>query len=90
MKAGKIPWNEKDCEDDEDNKSDSILQDVAELIENVRNKPDIQLVYPFDFVDRLWDIIYKIKSTETLKNVFEMIYDELKTGEFRVMVFCLF
>lgn len=67
-----------------------MLQRVGELIENARDKPDIQVVYPFDFADRLWDIIRLVKSIETLKKAFEMIYNELRTGEFRVMVFFYF
>lgn len=81
LKNSKIPWT---AADEETENSEFLLQGVSELIEMARDKPNV--VQPFDFIDRLWDVIRMAKSIDTLKKAFEMVYAELRTGEFRVLV----
>uniref|UniRef100_A0A914GYH3 Protein zwilch n=1 Tax=Globodera rostochiensis TaxID=31243 RepID=A0A914GYH3_GLORO len=63
-----------------------LAQLAAHLKAAYGYKLDAQPMYPFDFTDRLWDVLKLAKSIEMLRRVFQQIYDQLQTGEFRVLV----
>lgn len=63
-----------------------ILERVGKLIEEAKKRLDVELVYPVDFGDRLWDVLKTNTSASTLKKAFQMIYEALHSGDFRVLV----
>lgn len=79
LKEGQIVWKSE-------NENPLILERVVNLIEGAKKRLDAELVYPVDFGDRLWDVLKTNTSTSTLKKAFQMIYDALHSGEFRVLV----
>lgn len=79
LKDGKIVWKNE-------NENPLILERVINLIEGAKKGLDSDLVYPVDFGDRLWDILKTNTSAATLKTSFQMIYDALRSGDFRVLV----
>lgn len=71
--------------DDED--PSLCLQRVNDLIENAKSGKDTDLVvHPRDFTDRLWNVVKIAHSIRTVQKCFQLIYDELQKGDFRVLV----
>uniref|UniRef100_A0A183BHY7 Protein zwilch n=1 Tax=Globodera pallida TaxID=36090 RepID=A0A183BHY7_GLOPA len=83
LKAGTLPWTSKNEQKDQHM---DVIDRAANLINNAKDTLDAQPMYPFDFTDRLWDVLKLAKSIEMLRRVFQQIYDQLQTGEFRVLV----
>nr|CAD2207415.1 unnamed protein product [Meloidogyne enterolobii] len=79
LREGTSPWaKEKVVEQPE------IIARLKQLINEANS--DSQSVYPFDFTDKLWDVLKLSKSFDTLRQSFQLLYDQLQTGEFRVLV----
>jgi hypothetical protein len=82
LKEGKSPWKK------EENFVEQKQPEIIERLKNLINESNVetQAIYPFDFTDRLWDILKLAKSFETLKICFQLIYDSLKSGELHVLI----
>lgn len=83
LKAGILPWDNDKLTADQ---SKFIIDRLKDLIISAKNKLESQSIFPFDFTDRLWDVLKIAKSVNTLRSAFQIIYDELQTGEFLVLV----
>ena len=82
LKEGTTPWSgPNECTNQQD-----VIDALKQLIANAKIKLEAQPVFPFDFTDRLWDVLKLAKSIATLQRAFQLIYDELQTGEFQVLV----
>jgi hypothetical protein len=81
LTAGLSPWRKNELKEQPE-----VLGQLQQLVTGAKDKLDAQPVYPFDFTDRLWDVLKLAKSIGTLRASFQLIYDQLKTGEFRVLV----
>ncbi|KAL3098964.1 hypothetical protein niasHS_000952 [Heterodera schachtii] len=91
LKAGTLPtWpfkndDQKQLEQQQQQQAE-VIKRARQMIESAKEKMDAQPLYPFDFTDRLWDVLKSAKSIDALRCVFQQIYDQLQTGEFRVLV----
>ncbi|KAL3077027.1 hypothetical protein niasHT_035861 [Heterodera trifolii] len=90
LKADTLPtWpskNDDQKEQEQQQQQAEVIKRARQMIQSAKEKLDAQPLYPFDFTDRLWDVLKSAKSIDTLRCVFQQIYDQLQTGEFRVLV----
>jgi hypothetical protein len=63
-----------------------LIDRLKQLIAGAKNKLDSQPIFPFDFTDRLWDVLKTVKSMEILRQCIQLVYDQMQTGEFHVLV----
>jgi len=79
LESENAPW-------DEEIDSFSIVDSVVQLITTFKGKPETDQEHPRDFIDLLWEILKNNRSATNLQMSLQKIYDELRTGEFQVMV----
>ncbi|KAL7069678.1 hypothetical protein ACQ4LE_010743 [Meloidogyne hapla] len=79
LREGTSPWGKGEVLEQTE-----IIDRLKQLINEANS--DAQSIFPFDFTDRLWDVLKLSKSFETLRQSFQLLYDRLSTGEFHVLV----
>ena len=83
LKDGNIPWkNDDNCKHHA-----FIIDQVKTLILEIRRNMTDKAVNPLDFTDQLWDCLKTSQSIETLRQSFQLVYNELQVFIVLIMLF---